>query len=100
MDITPLIQLVLASISAALTIVLVPYIRSKTSQQERADLMDAVRVAVQAAEQIYKGIGMGATKKEYVEAWLVRHGYTLSNELIRDDIDVLIESAVLELNKE
>ena len=99
-DITPLVQLIIAIISAALTFVLIPYIRTRTSAQRRTELIDAVRVAVQAAEQIYKGTGMGTVKKHFVEEWLAAEGFTADYALTGEALNALIESAVLELKKE
>ena len=51
--------------------------------------------AVEAAEMVYNGAGRGAEKKAYVLDYLTRKGYKLDS----DNIDKLIESAVLELKK-
>ena len=53
-----------------------------------------VTVAVGAAEQIYKEKGQGKEKKEYVVEFLDSIGVKLTIE----ELNVLIESAVKELN--
>lgn len=57
-------------------------------------LYDAVVVAVQAAEQIYKGSGLGKQKFEYVKSWICRT-FKVDDENLKN----IIESAVYELNK-
>lgn len=63
MNITPIIEAAFALIAAIITAVVVPYIRSKTTDTQQAELMALVRIAVTAAEQLYIGTGKGAEKK-------------------------------------
>ena len=42
----------------------VPYLKSKTSKEQRETIMFWVSVAVSAAEQIFNERGMGAEKKK------------------------------------
>ena len=52
-----------------------------------------VTIAVEAAEQIYNGSGMGKEKFEYVK------GFILSKfKISDDDLENLIESAVYQIN--
>lgn len=94
-DITPIIEAVAALIAVIITAVVIPYIKSKTTTQQQAQINAWVKIAVAAAEQIYKGSGRGEEKKEYVINWLEERGFTLDE----DEVDALIESAVYELNK-
>ena len=59
--------------------------------QEKINLW--VSLAVQAAEQIFQGTGMGAQKKTYVIEYLAGKGIQIDAATL----DVLIESAVFEL---
>lgn len=93
-DITPIIEAVAALIAVIITAVVIPYIKSKTTTQQQAQINAWVKIAVAAAEQIYKGSGRGEEKKEYVINWLEERGFTLDE----DEVDALIESAVYELN--
>lgn len=93
-DITPIIEAVAALIAVIITAVVIPYIKSKTTTQQQAQINAWVKIAVAAAEQIYKGSGRGEEKKEYVINWLEERGFTLDE----DELDALIESAVYELN--
>lgn len=93
-DITPIIEAIAALIAVIITAVVIPYIKSKTTTQQQAQINAWVKIAVAAAEQIYKGSGRGEEKKEYVINWLEDRGFTLDE----DEVDALIESAVYELN--
>lgn len=85
---------VISILGAILTYMVVPYLKSKTSKEQRETIMFWVSVAVSAAEQIFNERGMGAEKKKFVVEFLVEKGIKVSLE----ELDVLIESAVKELN--
>lgn len=92
-DITGILEAVIALAAAVVTGIIVPYIKSRTSREEQKEIMEWVRLAVSAAEQIYAGNGRGREKKAYVLAWLETHGLTLDSEAL----DAVIEAAVYEL---
>lgn len=94
MNITPIAEAVFALVGVAITAVVIPYIRSRTTAQQRAEISAWVRVAVSAAEQLYKGSGRGKEKKAYVLEWLAAHGVTVDE----DKLDALVEAAVYGLN--
>ena len=62
-DITPIIESVAALIAALITAFVIPYIRSKTTAQQQAEINAWVKIAVSAAEQIYKGSGRGEERR-------------------------------------
>jgi len=93
MNITPIIEAVIGLAAAVLTTVIVPYIRSRTTATQQAEISTLVKVAVTAAEQIYIGSGKGAEKKAYVLAWLQANGVIVDV----DKLDALVESAVYAL---
>ena len=49
MNITPIIEAVIALIAAIITAVVVPYIRSKTTNEQQATILALVKIAVAAA---------------------------------------------------
>lgn len=57
-------------------------------------VIEFVRVAVTAAEQIYNGSGMGKEKFAYVFNWVSK-----KFKISEDDLKNIIESAVYELNQ-
>lgn len=92
-----LINIILALItllSTIITYLLVPYLKSKTTERQRNNIYTLVMLAVQAAEQIYFKPGQGKDKKIYVVDYLSSKGIKLTVE----DLDLFIEAAVKELN--
>lgn len=85
---------VIALLSAVITSILVPYIKSRTTLQRQENIAFWVSVAVNAAEQVFAGSGLGEKKKEYVVEFLDGKGIKISAE----QLDALIEAAVFELN--
>lgn len=94
-DLTPIITTVLTLIFSLITAFLIPYIKTKVSAEQFATIKLWVQVAVQAAEMLYAGSGRGEEKKKYVIEFLNSKGFTLNAE----EIENLIESAVLELKQ-
>lgn len=95
-NITPIVNAVIAIIAAVATAFLVPWIKSKTTEQQRKEIGAWVKIGVAAAEQLYAGAGRGAEKKAYVLEFLKKNGLTID----MDTIDAMIEAAVQQLNSE
>lgn len=94
-DITEVIKYAILLVFAVCATFVIPYIKAKIGDEKFTELQKWVKIGVQAAEMIFKESGMGAVKKEYVTEFLKQKGYTLDT----DEINNLIESAVLELKK-
>lgn len=89
-------SILISLVGVLVSYLLIPYIKSKTTEKQREDIYFWVKVAVNAAQQIYKEKGQGRFKKEYVFNFLVDDmGFKIS----MDELNILIESAVLELKK-
>lgn len=95
MDLTPLFNAIIALISAVITLFVVPWIKSKTTAQQRERMIALAEIGVKAAEQIY-GAGKGQEKLLYVANYLKSHGIQLNTE----QLEALIESAVYNMNKQ
>ena len=94
-DITEFLQAVLTLCTLLITAVLIPWVRSKTSQEDFNDLLAWIDIGVAAAEQIFN-IEDGSAKKKYVIEFLSAKGFYV-DEL---EIDNAIEAAVLRLHAE
>ena len=88
-DITKILEIVLALISAIITTFVIPVIKEKLSETKREKLRFWVDVAVKAAEQLY-GSKTGQQKKEYVVSFLLSKGIVFDV----DEVTALIESSV------
>jgi len=93
-DITPIIKIVVAILSALVTTFLIPYIKEKLSAEKLAELQKWVGIAVEAAEQIY-GSKTGTQKKEYVVSFLLSKGIVFDTE----EVNALIEAEVHKLSQ-
>lgn len=98
-DITPIITAVIALVSVILTIVVIPYLKTKTTATQQAEIVALIKTAVYAAEQLFKGTGRGEEKKNYVVNYLHSLGIEVDVEDVTDNMNVLIEATVKELNK-
>lgn len=95
-DITTIINAVIALIAAVISAFVIPWINSKTNAQQREDLVAWVKIAVSAAEQIFKGDKRGEEKKQYVLDFLEKNGFSVD----MDAVNAAIEAAVKQLNSE
>jgi len=94
-DLTPIANSVIAVVAVAITAYLVPWLKNRTTAAQRENISEWIKIAVLAAEQIYKGDRRGAEKKKYVLDYLESKGFTLD----ASSIDKMIEATVLELNR-
>lgn len=76
-NLTPILQAMIGLLAALITYKLIPWIKSKTTAQQRANLSALIRVLVFAAEQLY-GAGHGEEKLEYVCQQLREQGFEVS----------------------
>lgn len=95
MDITPIINAVIALVAAVVSAVLIPWIRGKVGAQKMSEMQTWVDIAVTAAEQIY-GSEYAKGKKKYVLRFLESKGYSVSS----DEVENAIEAAVLRLHSQ
>lgn len=54
-DITPIVNAVIALLAAGVSVFLIPWIKSKTTDAQRKELLEWVKIGVAAAEQLYEG---------------------------------------------
>ena len=93
-DITPIVAIIIALIFASITIIIAPWIKSHTTSEQLTQIMSWVNIAVLAAEQLFKGVGRGEEKKQYVIDFLKSKGYYIDAE----KIEAMIEAEVAKLN--
>ena len=95
MELTEMIKAAIELIAAIASLWLVPWLRARLNNEEVADMLRWVDIAVSAAEQLYEAT-QGSVKKQYVVAFLSERGYRVDEE----ELDLAIEAAVLRLHKE
>lgn len=95
-DLTPIVNAFITLIGLLLTTFLIPWIRTKISNEKLKEIQKWTSVGVKAAEMIYTESGMGDAKKKYVRKFLESKGYKLDIETV----DALIEATVLDMQQE
>lgn len=95
-DITPIAEAIISLVAVVITAFVVPYVKSRISQAQFDELCIWAKIAVDAAEQIYRGSGRGEEKKAYVIKFLNEKGFKLDT----DSLDALIEAYVKDINDE
>ncbi|UHR03234.1 phage holin family protein [Peptoniphilus sp. GNH] len=95
MSASNIFYVVLSIVSVLITGVLVPLLKQKYGREKILTVMEAVDIAVKAAEQIYKEAGQGNLKKQYVLERLNEKGFKVTEK----DLDDMRKASVLELNK-
>lgn len=73
-NLTPILQAIIALLAALVTYRLIPWIKERTTKEQQGNLQALIRVLVYAAEQIY-GAGNGPEKLQYVCEQLRARGY-------------------------
>lgn len=102
-DLTPIIQAVIALIAAIVTAKVIPWIKAKTTKEQQQLISATVKTLVFAAEQIY-GSGFGAEKMEYVMMALKNRGFNVDKEeveaVIKENLAALHATKPASENKE
>lgn len=86
---------ILSIVSVLITGVLIPLLKQKYGKEKVTSVLEAVDIAVKAAEQIYTKTGQGQLKKQYVLMRLNEQGFKVTEK----ELDDMIEASVLELNR-
>ena len=94
-NLTDIIQAVIALIVALITYKVIPWIKAKTTESQQAILMATVRTLVYAAEQLY-GAGKGKEKFTYVRQKLQEKGFDVDV----DAIEAAVKEITIEITKE
>lgn len=95
-DLTTVLGAVITLVIAIVSAIVIPLLKKKLGDEKYSEIERWVRVAVQAAEQLFAGSGRGEEKLDYVLKFLESKGFTLDAASLRN----LIESAVWELTNE
>lgn len=94
-DLTPLVNALIAVVAVVITIYVIPWIKSRTTTAQRENIQEWVKIGCSAAEQLYNS-GQIQNRKAYVLQFLAQKKLKVNT----DELDKLIEAAVLEINKE
>jgi len=87
-------NIILSLVSIILTSVIIPYIRTRTTAEQKKRIKAFIELAVAAAEQIIKGEKKGKERFEYVRDCLQK----CKIKLDENELKVMIEAEVYNLN--
>lgn len=92
------VKLIFAVLTTAITYYVIPFITELTEKYKNERFENFVSDSVFAAEQVIKGSGKGAIRKEKVlkaaSEWLKKYNIDISEE----ELDTMIESVVFAMN--
>lgn len=84
---------------AIVTYFIIPYIKTNIDSVKLAQYKEWATLAVKTAEMLWKETGHGEDKKAYVVDFLTNMFNSKKVVITKEQMNVLIESAVQELNK-
>lgn len=97
-DITPIIEAVIAVIGVVITVAVIPWIKSKLNATQWNNLNEYAMVFVQTAEMLFKGTSLGRDKKKWVIEKLTAIAEEHNLKFSTDAIEAAIENAVKNMN--
>ena len=89
-DFTPLIEALILLLTSVITVVVVPALRERYSNEQLEKAKSWVQIAVYAAEKVY-GAGKGDEKLAYAEKILAEHKIKLDTATIKAMVDAEIK---------
>ena len=99
-DLTPLIEAIIALVAVIITAYVIPMLKKKMSAEEYELLMKIAEQGVLAAEQIMSGSKLGKEKKEYVINYIKTTLKEKNMTVNMEDINTAIEAAVKQIMKQ
>lgn len=94
-DLTNVLEAVVALAVALISAFLIPWIKSKTTAQQREDMLKWVDIAVSAAQQLYHKCS-GQQRLDYALSVLSGKGFNINDDTLLD----AVEAAVLKLHQQ
>lgn len=90
LDLTPLVEALLALATTAITIFFIPWLRERYGNETLEKARNWVQIAVYAAEKVY-GAGNGEQKLAYAEQMLAKHKIKLDTDTLMAMVDAEIK---------
>ena len=90
LDLTQLAQTIISLAAGIVSLYLVPWLRSRLTNEQLTKVKSWVQIAVYAAEKLY-GAGNGDQKLDYAEEILRKHGIRLDMATLKAMIDAQIK---------
>lgn len=97
-DITTIIELVIALLGTIITFIVIPWIKTKLNNEQWNTLNEYAIVFVKAAEMLFNGTNLGKDKKKWVIEKLTAIAEEHHLKFSADAIEAAIENAVKNMN--
>lgn len=94
-DLTNLLEIIVTLVATVASLFLIPWLKSKTTSEQREDMLKWVDIAVAAAQQLYHQRD-GETRLDYALSVLAERGYDVNSDAVLD----AVEAAVLKLHQQ
>lgn len=94
-DLTNILEAAIALAVAIVTAFVIPWIKSRTTTEQRKELLAWVDIAVAAAQQLYHQCS-GEQRLQYALALLEERGFNVNDGTVVD----AVEAAVLKLHRQ
>ena len=92
-DLTAIIEAIISIVVSIIAYKLIPWIKTKTTNEQQALLRATIKTLVFAADQLY-GAGEGAAKLDYVVEQLEEKGFTAD----RAAIEAIVKENIVALH--
>ena len=90
-NITPIIEIVITLLSTIITLMVIPWLKTKIDSNQWQTLQDWAKVGVCAAEVLFKGTNLGKDKLAYVTKYLnemcKKYNYHFDETTVRQAIE-------------
>lgn len=93
-DLTPILEALIALVGAAITVFLIPWLKTKMTNEQFAKVQAFVQTGVFAAEKLY-GAGNGDKKLKYVEDFLQTKKIKLDTKTLKAMVDAEVKKLEL-----
>lgn len=90
-DLTFIVEAILALLATLITVKLIPYIKSKTTAEQQAKIQAAINTVVYAAEQLF-GAGRGEEKLDWALKNLESQGIKIDSAAVRAGIEAAVKA--------
>ena len=103
-DITPVVEAVIALVAVVITTFVIPWIKSKSTGSKWSNLKEWASAGVNAAEAMFVGTKLGNDKRKFVEEYLKEvckeQGYTFNDKSTRIALENAWRAMVQEAEKD
>lgn len=98
-DITPIIEIIITLLGTIITLMVIPWLKTKIDSNQWNNLNEYASVFVRCAEMVFKGTNLGKDKKKWVIEKLTAIAEEHNLKFSADAIEAALESAVRDMNE-